>query len=279
MFQHIVEADWLKEHMQNTNVRIVDCRFYLGEEEKGYREYEEEHITGAVYADLERHLSGAVEKHGGRHPLPRLADFIHFIETIGISKEMTVVAYDSQAGAMASRFWWMMKYIGHEKVYVLNGGFPNWKRHSYPVSSEKPAVAAKSYEPSVQPLMLASMDEVKQRLSDASMLLIDSREEKRFAGVEEPIDLVAGHIPGAINKFWREALDENGMWKDLHELNKRFLEANNHQQIIVYCGSGVTACPNVLALTEIGFKNVKLYAGSWSDWISYEGNLIAAEAD
>jgi thiosulfate/3-mercaptopyruvate sulfurtransferase len=273
MVRHIVEAEWLKEHLEDRDIRIVDCRFYLGEKEKGYEEYKDKHIPGALYADLEHHLSGKARKHGGRHPLPRLVDFIDFIESIGISNETTIVAYDSQAGAMASRFWWMMKYIGHEKVYVLNGGFPNWLSHSYPLSSDTPFASPGSYHPSVQPEMLASMEEVKQHI-DASGLLIDSREERRFAGVEEPIDSAAGHIPGAVNKFWRESMDENGLWKVGEELQNRFPEALEHESIIVYCGSGVTACPNVLALSELGFSKVKLYAGSWSDWISYEDNPI-----
>ncbi|MFC3884099.1 sulfurtransferase [Bacillus songklensis] len=279
MFQHIIEADWLMDHLQDENVRIVDCRFYLGERQKGYREYQEEHIAGAVYADLERHLSGGVGQHGGRHPLPDIDEFVAFIENLGISPDMTVVAYDSQAGAMASRFWWLMKYIGHDRVYVLNGGFPNWKKHSFPVSAEQPLFNKTVYPSSIQLSMLAQMEEVKDRLNDGKTLLIDSREEKRYAGIEEPVDSVAGHIPGAINKFWREALDEHGMWKEPEELQKRFAEAAGHENIIVYCGSGVTACPNVLALTELGFQNVKLYLGSWSDWITYEGNLIATDID
>nr|WP_216855443.1 sulfurtransferase [Paenibacillus alba] len=261
------------------NIVIADCRFALGQPDSGRQLYEKEHIAGAVYVDLEKDLSGAKMAHGGRHPLPDLGAFSILVGNLGIDGTKTVVAYDDQGGAMASRLWWMLKFLGHSEVYVLDQGYTAWKTAGYPVTDEEPAVFPRTFSPKVQRSMLASMDEVKDKLGRPGTVLVDSREERRYLGLEEPIDAVAGHIPGARNYFWKGVLGENGAWLSAAEQEQHFAALRDAEDIIVYCGSGVTACPNVLGLSEAGFDNVKLYSGSWSDWISYEDNPIATGKD
>lgn len=272
--KYFIEKEWLLKKIDNENVRIADCRFKLGSPDEGRTLYDLNHIPNAVYFDLEKDLSGPVKDHGGRHPLPDPDQLKHTLEQAGISRETIVIAYDGGEGAFASRFWWLLRYLGHEQVYVLNGGYKEWINSDYPVKSEVPVFEPVSYKLDLKSDILASYAEVKelvQRRDEA--VLIDSREAKRYLGIEEPIDKKAGHIPGAINKVWLDAY-ENGRFKEVAEQEKRFADIDKSKPVIVYCGSGVTAAPNFLALKEAGYNNVKLYAGSFSDWISYEENEI-----
>ncbi|WP_077620051.1 sulfurtransferase [Bacillus sinesaloumensis] len=272
----VVNKEWVVEQLHNENVRIIDCRFALGDPEEGGRLYTESHIPRAFYFDLEKQLSAPVKKHGGRHPLPDMAQFKREIEKVGIDNTTTVIAYDGGEGQFASRFWWLLTYIGHDKVYVLNEGFKGWVEAGYPTSSEVPEVKPALFVEDIQEDMLASYEEVKQIVAQKSpsSILIDSRDESRYLGEVEPIDRIAGHIPGALNKCWLEGLDQ-GAFKDNEEQKKRFTDLNEEAEIIVYCGSGVTATPNYIALKMAGFKNVRLYAGSYSDWISYHENPVS----
>jgi thiosulfate/3-mercaptopyruvate sulfurtransferase len=273
--KNIVTMGWLADKIGDPNMVIVDCRFALGQPEAGRVAYEQDHIIGAVYAHLEKDLSGTVREHGGRHPLPDMGPFSQWLGQLGIGKETTVVAYDDQGGAMASRFWWMLRFLGHEQVYILETGYTQWKAGGYPVSKDIPQPAAKHFTPSVKTGMLISVHDMRLKIGEPGITLLDSREKPRYLGLQEPIDPVAGHIPGALNTFWKEGLDVNGFWRQPEEQMSRFEHLDKDDEIIVYCGSGVTACPNVIALQEAGFPNVKLYLGSWSDWVSYEENPIA----
>jgi len=274
--KNIVSVRWLLARMYEPDMVIVDCRFKLGESESGKQAYEESHIPGAIYLDLEKDLSGPIEEHGGRHPLPDAAELAARFGKAGIGNESRVVAYDDQGGAMASRLWWLLRYLGHTNVFVLDGGFSAWRNTGCPVSDEQKVIIPASFLATVQHNMLIEMDEIRESLGTDSFVLIDSREGPRYRGEVEPIDPVAGHIPGARNKFWAECRHADGTWKDADEQRERFADLSPDDEIVVYCGSGVTATPNVLALEEAGFTRVKLYAGSWSDWISYEGNPVAA---
>ncbi|GLB57918.1 sulfurtransferase [Cytobacillus sp. NCCP-133] len=272
--KYIVEKEWLLNQLDKPNIRIADCRFKLGSPNEGNSQYEVNHIPNAVYFDLEKDLSGPVEEHGGRHPLPNPDQLKQNLERAGISRETIVVAYDGGEGAFASRFWWLLRYLGHEQVYVLNGGYKEWLESEYPVNSEMPKFEPAVLNVELQPDILATYVEVKEQTESRNAgALIDSREAKRYRGIEEPIDKKAGHIPGAINKVWLEAYG-NGRFKEANEQGKRFADVEKDKPVIVYCGSGVTAAPNFLALKEAGYCNVKLYAGSFSDWISYEENEI-----
>ncbi|MFJ6414213.1 sulfurtransferase [Terribacillus saccharophilus] len=272
----VVSKEWLEEHLNNDQIKIVDCRFDLGDLEKGSRLYKENHIPGAVYFDLEKQLSAPVSKHGGRHPLPDIAQFKSDIEKAGIDNAKTVIAYDGGEGSYASRFWWLLQFLGHEKVFVLNEGFKGWDEAGYVTTKDIPDYETAEFEVNIRNEMMASYEEVKEVVEQEkkSPILIDSREGRRYIGEVEPIDRIPGHIPGAINKFWAEGL-EQGSFKDSKEQKKRFAELDSKDQIIVYCGSGVTAAPNYIALKMAGFHNVKLYAGSYSDWVSYEQNPVA----
>lgn len=271
---YVVNKEWLVEQLNN--VKIVDCRFELGNPDKGEKLYRESHIPGAFYFDLEKQLSSPVSIHGGRHPLPDLDQFKLEIEKAGIDHTKTVVAYDDGDGQFASRFWWLLTYIGHENVFVLNEGFKGWKAAGYPTTTEVPEFESARFEVNLQKEMLASYDEVKEIVANKkeSPFLIDSRDKARYLGEMEPIDRIPGHIPGAINKFWAEGLKQ-GSFLNNEEQKNRFAELDLEEPIIVYCGSGVTAAPNYIALKMAGYKNVKLYAGSYSDWVSYEENPVA----
>lgn len=272
----IAESDWLVNQLSDPNLVIVDCRFSLKDPTSGRKAYEHSHIPGAVYFDLEKDLSGEIETHGGRHPLPNLLEFKSKIEKAGISNDTTVIAYDGGEGAFAARFWWMLTYLGHQNTYVLNGGFTGWEKKGFPVQSEQVEKSLASFEIQMQPKMLASYEDVKKVVDGkgSETILIDSREEKRYLGIEEPIDKKAGHIPGAMNKVWTEGLS-NGYFKPVKEQEERFSEFSKDQPLIVYCGSGVTAIPNYMALKQAGFTNVKVYIGSFSDWISWDDNSVS----
>ncbi|BCJ87616.1 thiosulfate sulfurtransferase [Effusibacillus dendaii] len=277
---YIVSMEWVKDQIAKENVgeqvRLIDCRFVLGQPEIGKQDYRKEHLPGAFHFDLDQDLASSVQTHGGRHPLPDLEKFAELLGETGIDDTLTVVAYDDQGGMMASRLWWMLHYLGHPKVYVMDGGFSQWKGNGYPVTRELPApVKKRTFRIRLQRDAVVPMEEVKAKLGKAGTVLIDSREEKRYLGIEEPIDRVAGHIPGAVNYFWKESLNPEGFWKTVDEQKKRFQDLNPADEVIVYCGSGVSACPNILALKQAGFPNVRLYAGSWSDWITYPENPVA----
>ncbi|TCS94928.1 sulfurtransferase [Hazenella coriacea] len=271
----LIEMEWLQQHLDDPNLLIIDCRFQLGHPTSGKDGYLQEHIPGAHYLDLEKDLSGSIGSHGGRHPLPDPQDLAHRLGELGVNKQKHIIIYDNQGGSMASRCWWLLQYLGHPKVSVLNGSFHHWKQAGFPVTHELPQKSPCTFVPQLNEQILIRMEELKRKLSDPDLKLIDSREYQRYIGEMEPIDPVAGHIPGAIHSFWKKVLNEDGFWKNPEELQSLFAHLPRDEEIIVYCGSGVTATPNVLALKEAGFSNVKLYAGSWSDWISDPNNPIA----
>lgn len=271
----ILDKEWLLTHLEKKDVRVVDCRFALANPDKGKTDYDQGHIPGAVYFDLEKDLSAPVSAHGGRHPLPDLEVLKQKLERVGIDEHTSIVAYDNGEGAFAARFWWMLTYLGHKKVYILNGGYQAWTNANHPTTTDVPVYERTHFPIQLQTHLLSDVYEVKKAVTEENpnIVLIDSREEKRYLGIEEPIDKKKGHIPGAINKPWMEGLS-NGLYHPIEEQKQRFSDVDPEKQVIVYCGSGVTAVPNVLALKEAGFEKVKLYLGSFSDWISYEDNKI-----
>ncbi|XID90918.1 sulfurtransferase [Paenibacillaceae bacterium WGS1546] len=273
-----VNAQWLHERLNNRDLVIADCRFALGQPLAGKEAFDAGHLPGAVYFDLEADLSGPIGAHGGRHPLPNAEELAAKLRAAGIDGTQTVVAYDDQGGAMASRFWWLLKYYGHDRVYVLDGGFSRWVGLGYGTTTDIVPSAGRAFEPRLREGWLLHAEDVRQSLGRTDIQLVDSRDEKRYLGTEEPIDRIGGHIPGASHYFWKAAFTDEGLLKQPEELKEIFGGLDAGKEIIVYCGSGVTACPNILALTEAGFTNVKLYGGSWSDWISYPDHPIATGA-
>ncbi|MGM7722253.1 sulfurtransferase [Metabacillus sp. Hm71] len=276
--QNIVSTEWLAAEIEKMNEKlvIVDTRFNLINPEEGYNQYREGHIPGAVYADLEKHLSAPIDQHGGRHPLPDVDLLAKCLGEIGIDNDSQVIIYDDQGGMIASRLWWLLHYIGVSNVAILDGGWKKWTSENNSISTGVPNPSVKTLHPRVNPeWKWVDHDEVKEKLHHSDTILIDSRENPRYLGEFEPIDPVAGHIPGARNYFWKDVLNEEGSFKKRDELIAHFSDVPLKKEVIVYCGSGVSACPNILALKEAGYANVKLYAGSWSDWITYIDNPIA----
>ncbi|EDL63590.1 sulfurtransferase [Bacillus sp. SG-1] len=273
----IKEISWLESKYLDEKVRVIDCRFKLGEPNYGKQLYNENHIPGAVYFHLEEDLSGKMKKHGGRHPLPEVEDFANKLEKSGIENDTTVVVYDGGEGAFAARCWWILKYIGHKQVYILNEGYQGWKERGLPVSSEVVDFNAGEYHPEVQGDMIATVEDVRKiSRKETEGILIDSRARKRYLGMVEPIDKIPGHIPGAVNHEWTDAV-KDGSFLSKKEHEKRWNGLDTKLPIIVYCGSGVTATPNILSLWAAGCRNAKLYPGSYSDWISYEGHEVEAK--
>ena len=280
----IQSVAWLNEQLYTNDqmgksLIIFDCRYDLMDEDVGELAYRVGHIPGAYYAHLSHDLSSAAipTGEGGRHPLPNPELFATFLSERGVHPTSTIVAYDDQNGAMASRLRWLLQWVGHEgEIYIIEEGYKGWVDAGYEQTATIPELVTDHvYEVKLQSHMVVDHTYVLSRLHNESTVIIDSRDKARYRGEVEPIDKKAGHIPSALHYFWLENKDANGKWKDAEALKARFESLSTEKEIIVYCGSGVTATPNVFALKEAGFNNVKLYAGSWSDWSSYENNPVA----
>ena len=267
--QFVVSAEWLFAHLDDPQVVIVDCRFSLADPILGQQQYQASHIKGSYYLDLNQDLSSSVGEHGGRHPLPNPADLAQKLSTIGVKPNTLVVAYDDSRLAFAARLWWLLRYLGHEQVAVLTGGFAGWQKAGYPVTDVIPEPRVGTFVPQLQTQMVVDREEVKTRKDFPGVVLVDSRESDRFSGEREPIDKIAGHISGAVNYPWLEVTDSSGYLLSPQEQSDRFSKLQKAEEILVYCGSGVTACVNLLSIELAGIQGAKLYAGSWSDWISY----------
>lgn len=277
-------AAWLVEHLSDPQVRVLDCRYALTDPLVGRIAYLEGHVPGAVYADLETDLSGPVQPDGsgGRHPLPDPRALAIWLGSVGIGNDSVVVTYDDPStgqGFYASRAWWLLRWLGLSRgtqgqVYVLDGGWPAFLAAGGQPSTDEPNHASTTFTPDVQWEMVATARDVQNL--DAGTLLIDARAPARFRGDVEPLDRKAGHIPGAVNREWVGALDERGRWRDAEAQATR-LDAGD-SSTVTYCGSGVSATPNLLARelagVPLGPKN-RLYAGSWSDWVSDDGRAVA----
>jgi thiosulfate/3-mercaptopyruvate sulfurtransferase len=267
MSDFTVSPVWLHEHLSDRNLVILDCRFSLADAQMGRQQYDVGHIPGAHYMDLNRDLSSPVGKHGGRHPLPDVGELAKKLGAIGIHSGSTqVIVYDDRL-AFAARCWWLLRYLGHDGVRVLDGGFKGWVAAGYGVTDEVPIAQPGEFVAQVRSEWVVDIGAVRARKDLPNVVLIDSREGDRYRGEREPIDPIAGHIPGAVNYPWIDMLDGNGYLVPDDGRRWANLEAD---EIMVYCGSGVTACANLLSLEAAGVRGAKLYAGSWSDWCSYE---------
>lgn len=270
----LVGVEWLYQHLSDSHLRIVDCRFSLQDPQAGRQAYAAGHIPGALFLDLEQDLSAPVrpDRRGGRHPLPAPEVLAQTLGAAGIGNEHVVVAYDEPpAGGMyAPHLWWLLRWLGHKQVAVLDGGIKAWKEAGYEVATSAIEYAPTTYQASPRQEMVVDANIVAQR--PAGTILMDSRAPERYRGEVEPIDPVAGHIPGAINRNWLDSLDAAGKFKPAEAQQKRFEGLEG--EIIAYCGSGVSATANVLAL-ELAGKQARLYAGSWSDWVSDKSRPVA----
>jgi len=269
-FEFLINVKELRDNFERDDWRIVDCRFNLLEPEQGFSDYQAGHIPGATYAHLDRDLAGTVTDTSGRHPLPDAAAMAATLAGMGIGNDHQVVVYDDASGAIAARLWWLLKWLGHSRVALLNGGYKAWSKAS-PVSQLAPEFPVTSFAGRPDMGRVISTAELVKRLeSDSSIALVDARDRPRFAGEAEPIDDVAGHVPGAKNFPFNQNLTENGDWLDEDSIASGWAalgDSSSESERIVMCGSGVTACHLAIAAEIAGLRPPLLYVGSWSEWI------------
>lgn len=273
MFETVISPAELAERLSGDDVVLVDCRYVLGKPGRGLVSYQDKHLPGAVYVDLEEDLSGPVVAGStGRHPLPDKRDLVSLIRRLGITNGSQVVAYDEGPGYMAAaRLWWMLKWSGHDAVAVLNGGLRHWTDLGLPLERGVRTPRPGDFQPHFREEMVVSAAEIEDSLDDGGLTLVDSRSPDRFRGENETIDPVAGHIPGAQCLPFHQNLDSTSAFLAPGDLKHRFLDLVGEQGasgVAFYCGSGVTAAHNVLAFYHAGLGLPRLYPGSWSEWIT-----------
>jgi thiosulfate/3-mercaptopyruvate sulfurtransferase len=274
----IVSVAELGACLNDPNLVVFDCRHDLANPAAGRRAYLATHIAGAQFMHCDEDLAGPRTGSNGRHPLPDPERFATLLAERGVDSECQVVAYDDADGIFAARLWWMLRWLGHENVAVLDGGFAEWVEHGLPRASglERRAPAFFGYW--LKPHHVADTPLVTAHLGDAGWLLLDARSPDRFRGENETLDPVAGHIPGAVNRFFEENVDEEGRFKPAPVLREEYLKllaGRSPERVIHTCGSGVTACHSLLAMEIAGLRGSKLYAGSWSEWCADPARPVA----
>ena len=270
-FRTLISNSALALHLGDENVAVIDCRFQLADEGWGEQAYRSAHIPGAVYAHLDRDLSGPKTGTNGRHPLPDPSSLAHTFGRLGIASGVQVIAYDQDNGMFASRLWWMLRWLGHDAVAVLDGGFKKWTAESRETRSGAETRPPRTFTAAPRPGMLVDVEQVAALRADKAWRILDARAAERFRGEVEPLDKVAGHIPGAANHCFQTNLDADGLFLSPETLRAQMRAAIGDfasDHVVCYCGSGVTACHNLLALEHAGLTGAKLYAGSWSEWCS-----------
>ena len=268
----------LHEINNDEDLRIVDCRFDLMRPEAGRELFLAEHIPGAVFADLDQDLAAPVGPCTGRHPLPDPGVLAETFGRLGISARTRVIVYDETSGAFAARLWWLLRWLGHPQVSLLDGGIARWRASQLPMEAGRPEDNPTVFEPAPRPeLVLETAEIVAAGESCAALQLVDARDANRFAGIAEPIDTVAGHIPGAINVPFSESLNDDGTWKSAAELQQLWVNAlgGSDSAWSVMCGSGVTACHLAVSGLLAGLPEPRLYVGSWSEWITESSRPVA----
>jgi thiosulfate/3-mercaptopyruvate sulfurtransferase len=276
-FTTLISTAALALHLDDDAFAIVDCRMKLDDEGWGAREYNAAHLPGAVYANLNRDLSGPKTGSNGRHPQPDAATLAARLGELGIASGVQVVAYDQDNGMFASRLWWLLRWLGHDAVAVLDGGFSKWRTENRPVAGGETRRDARVFTPAPRNEMSVDVATVAQRAGSRQWRLVDARAPERFRGEVEPLDRVPGHIPGAVNHFFQTNV-ENGVFKTPEQLRESFaktLAGTPPSHVVCYCGSGVTACHNLLALEHAGLTGAQLYVGSWSEWSSDSSRPVA----
>lgn len=276
----LISAEHLQQRLQQPNLLLLDCRFALNDPAYGSRSYAEGHIPGALYADLEHDLSGPVHKGvTGRHPLPDAQQLQQRLRNWGLGEDTEVVLYDDGSDAFAARAWWLLTWLGkREGVYLLDGGLKAWRAAGYPLSQEVPQVQPGTFLAQPDPSLVVDAGQLQQRLGQKQLCLLDARALPRFRGEVESLDPVAGHIPGAQCALFSDNLDSDGRFLPAEKLHQRFASLLNGrpvEQLVAYCGSGVTACHNLFALCLAGYPLAPLYAGSWSEWVTDPARPVA----
>tara|TARA_B100001057_G_scaffold468504_1_gene527730 strand:- start:218 stop:1072 length:855 start_codon:yes stop_codon:yes gene_type:complete len=270
-YKTIISDNDLKNNIDNKDFIIFDTRCDIKDRGYGIDSYTEGHIENSIFVDVDLDLASEKQAGTGRHPLPQVDVFCEKLSHWGMNNNKQVVVYDDAGGAFAGRLWWMMKWLGHNDVAVLNGGLNSWVKNGNNLVTS-PTLFEKSYfEPKVRPDMIASLSDVENAQYGMNTILLDARSKERYEGISDPVDPIAGHVAGAISHPLGTNLDRTGKFKTKEELKHNFDKISNElkeKDIISMCGSGITACHNILALEISGIKNVRLYVGSWSEWIT-----------
>jgi len=277
-FTTLVDTDTLFRQLDNSSWIVFDTRFALSDADAGERAYAVGHIPGARYANLNSDLSSPQATDSGRHPLPNPGTLAEKLGRWGVDKNKQVVVYDDAFGAMAARLWWLLRWLGHEAVAVLDGGLHKWQDEGKPLTTITPNISPSHFFSEINDDMCVTADQVETMLNNMSGLLIDARAALRFRGEQEPHDKVAGHVPGAVNLPYAENINIDGKFKPADILCDRYLNVLKDVKptdVIHMCGSGVTACHNLLAMEQAGLSGSKLYAGSWSEWITDSRRPVA----
>jgi len=277
-FTTLIDVSALAAHLDDPNFVVCDCRHDLANYNAGRAAYAQSHIPGARFLHLDEDLSGPKTGVNGRHPLPHAITFTLRLAALGIDNRKQVVAYDDAGGVFASRLWWMLRWVGHIPVAVLDGGFTAWTQAAQLVSTEPAVVNATTYNPNPDPRMMVDARVVAGGAGGSVLRLIDARSPDRFRGENETLDPVAGHIPGALNRFFKQNLRDDGRFKSAADLRQEFatlLDGQGPGSVVHQCGSGVTACHNLLAMETAGLKGSRLYPGSWSEWVSDRTRPVA----
>ena len=277
----------LAAHLENPDWVSIDCRFDLARPDWGAEAYAAGHIPRALYAHLDRDLSGPHTAAGGRHPLPEPAALAATLGRFGVDSTVQVIAYDQGPGAYAARLWWLLRWLGHDRVAVLDGGFAAWREAGLAVSTSPSSRAARTFQARPASARVVTTEALAAalaagRVARGDPLLVDARSADRFAGENETIDPVAGHVPGAHNHPYAGNLDARGRFLPPAQLRSAWLKTLRGQEpgaLVAMCGSGVTACHNLLALEVAGLSGAQLYAGSWSEWIRDPTRAVARGAD
>lgn len=274
MYNSLIEAQTAYRHLGGRDWTLVDCQYDLTDKNAGYQSYLARHIPGAVYASLHGDLSSHQPVTDcGRHPVPSREAMEIKLSALGIANHKQVVAYDNSGGVFAARLWWLLNYAGHDRVAVLDGGLNAWESAGYELEDGENRAVAESFRAMLNDRALVRLEEV-----ETVPRLIDSREPDRYTGKTEPLDSVAGHIPGAVNHYWKNNLDESGKFlapDRLRQFFHRVYQGARAGDVVFYCGSGVSACHNLLAAVHAGYPLPRLYAGSWSEWCQDPARPVA----
>ena len=279
-YSTLVSTETLHQQLNHPDWIIIDCRFSLADTEAGAKAYRHGHIPNARYAHLDKDLSSAITDFTGRHPLPNFALLAKKLGDWGVTNTSQVAVYDDAGGAFAGRLWWLLRCMGHDKVAVLNGGIKQWQKQGLPVTTTLPTVKPATFRPYLNEAAWLNAVQVQNSLAQKTICLIDARTPERYRGEQEPVDPVAGHIPYALNRAFQLNLDSNGLFLSAEQLREQFnqlIGTTIPERVVHYCGSGVTACHNLLAMEYAGLTGSKLYAGSWSEWIRNKNRAVAKD--
>ena len=278
-YKTIISAADLFDNLDHPDIAIMDCRFYIPEPDRGYQDYLAGHIPGSLYLNLDQDLSGEIIPGiTGRHPLPEVEVFTERLSGWGIDRSTQVIAYDNMGGALAARLWWMLRWLGHDQAAVMDGGWNAWLKAKYSQESTVQSREPKEFIAKVNPEYIADLTFVDEIRLDPDYLLVDARSAERYWGLKETIDVKAGHIPGAVTAPYLENMTEDECFLPVEQLMERYqdlLDGIPAENVILYCGSGVTSVHSMISMVMAGFDMPKLYPGSWSEWSADPDRPIA----